>query len=106
MICFRTSLMRIVPRSVWNSSRSHLYDRNRRHARVVIDEMHAANPDVEAALRRLLADLERPARLSEWRRREPAEQRRDLPKSAQRLPDRDQKRPVSALGRVSRQLRG
>ena len=65
-----------------NASRAHLYDRNRRHARVVIDVMHAANPDVEAALRRLLVGLERPAHLSEWRRREPAEQRRDLPKSA------------------------
>jgi len=59
-----------------------LYDRNRGRARVVDDVMRSASPDIEAALRRLLVGLERPAPLSEWRRREPAEQRRDLPKSA------------------------
>ena len=41
--------------------------------------MRAPSPDIEAALRRLLVGLERPANLNEWRRRE---ERRDLPKAA------------------------
>ncbi len=44
--------------------------------------MRAASPDIEAALRRLLVGLERPAHLNEWRRRETDEPRRDLPKAA------------------------
>jgi len=59
-----------------------LYDRNRRRSRVVDVVMHAANPDVEAALRRLLVGLERPVTLEEWKRpRESHRDRSSLPKA-------------------------
>jgi len=41
--------------------------------------MRLPSPDIEAALKRLLVGLERPAQLNEWRRRE---ERRELPKAA------------------------
>ena len=69
---------------------THLYDRNRRNARVVDGVMHSASPDIEAALRRLLVGLERPAHLDEWRQRGrlaesmavSGEDREELPKAA------------------------
>jgi len=52
--------------------------------------MHSASPDIEAALRRLLVGLERPAHLDEWRQRGrlaesmavSGEDREELPKAA------------------------
>ena len=53
-----------------------------RRSRVVDVVMHAANPDVEAALRRLLVGLERPVTLEEWKRpRESHRDRSSLPKA-------------------------
>jgi hypothetical protein len=46
--------------------------------------MRLPSPDIEAALKRLLVGLERPAQLNEWRHRAlaPVAERRDLPKAA------------------------
>jgi P2-related tail formation protein len=60
----------------------HLNDRNRQRPRVVDAVMRSASRETEAALRRLLVGLERPAQLNEWSQRARLETRPQVTKAA------------------------